>query len=63
MVEGKNVEKKMDPVFKHPIFDSAREKVKSAMGQAEKSHEYLWKLVVYLLQMWGQQGVFYRKTG
>ena len=38
---GKNDEKKMDPVFKHPIFDSAREKVKRAMEQLEKSQETL----------------------
>ena len=39
--QGKNVEKKVDPVFKHPIFDSAREKVKRAMEQLEKSQETL----------------------
>ena len=29
----------MDPIFEHPIFDSAREKVKCAMEQLEKSQE------------------------
>ena len=40
-VEGKNVEKKMDLAFNHPIFDSDREKVKRAMEQLEKSQETL----------------------
>ena len=31
----------MDLVFKHPAFDSAREKVKRAMEQLEKSQETL----------------------
>ena len=29
----------MDPIFKHPIFDSAREKVKRALGQLEKPRQ------------------------
>ena len=29
----------MDPVFKRPIFDSAREKVKCAIEQLEKPHQ------------------------
>ena len=29
----------MDPIFEHPIFDLAREKVKCAMEQLEKSQE------------------------
>ena len=30
------VERKMDPIFEHPVFDSAREKVKRAIRQLEK---------------------------
>ena len=41
MTEEKNIERKMGPVFKHPIFDSAREKVKRFIGQLEKSQEAL----------------------
>ena len=29
----------MDPIFKHPIFDSAREKLKHAIRQLEKPQE------------------------
>ena len=35
----KKVEKKMDPVFKHPIFDSAMEKVKRAIEQLKKPQQ------------------------
>ena len=31
----------MDPIFKHPIFDSAREKVKRVMRQLGKPQEAL----------------------
>ena len=30
------VERKIDPIFEHPVFDSAREKVKRAIRQLEK---------------------------
>ena len=29
----------MDPIFKHPIFDSAKEKVRHAMKQLKQSQE------------------------
>ena len=29
----------MDPIFEHPVFDSAREKVKRLIRQLEKPHE------------------------
>ena len=29
----------MDPIFENPIFDSAREKVKRAIGQLEKPQQ------------------------
>ena len=31
----------MDPIFEHPVFDSAREKMKRFIGQLEKSQEAL----------------------
>ena len=31
----------MDPIFEHPVFDSARGKVRRAMEQLEKSQEAL----------------------
>ena len=31
----------MDPIFEHPVFDSAREKVKLVIRQLEKSQEAL----------------------
>ena len=39
--QGKNAETNLDPIFEHPIFDSAREKVRRAMEQLEKSQEIL----------------------
>ena len=32
----------MDPIFKHPIFDSGGEKMKRAMAQLEKSWECIF---------------------
>ena len=37
----KKVETNMNPIFKHPIFDSARETVKRAMELLEKLQEAL----------------------
>ena len=37
--KGKKVE--MDPIFEHPVFDSAREKMKRFIRQLEKSQEAL----------------------
>ena len=31
----------MDPIFEHPVFDSAREKMKRFIRQLEKSQESL----------------------
>ena len=31
----------MDPIFEHPVFDSAREKIKRFIRQLEKSQEAL----------------------
>ena len=35
--KGKKVE--MDPIFEHPVFDSAREKMKRFIRQLDKSQE------------------------
>ena len=35
----KKVEREMDPIFEHPVFDSAREKVKYVIKQLEKPQE------------------------
>ena len=35
------LKKKMDPIFEHPVFDSAREKIKRFIRQLEKSQEAL----------------------
>ena len=35
------VNKKMDPIFEHPVSDSAREKIKRVIRQLEKSREDL----------------------
>ena len=35
------VKRKMDPIFEHPVFDSAREKVKRVTRQLEKPREAL----------------------
>ena len=40
-VQGKKVERKMDPIFEHPVFDSAREKMKRIFRQLGKSQETL----------------------
>ena len=40
MIQGKKkVERKVDPIFEHPVFDSAKEKVKCAMEQLKKPQE------------------------
>ena len=41
--KGKKVE--MDPIFEHPVFDSAREKMKRFIRQLEKSQEALENLL------------------
>ena len=39
------VKRKMDPIFQHPVFDSAREKMKRFIRQLEKSQEALENLL------------------
>ena len=56
----KNNEIKMDPIFEHPVFDSAREKVKHAMMQLEKPSEALENLLYTCFKC---QDIFHRKTG
>ena len=53
----------MDPIFEHPVVESAREKIKRFIKQLEKLQQNLGKLVVHLFQMWWQQCFFYYKTG
>ena len=38
-VQRKRVETNMDPIFEHPVFDSAREKMKRFIRQLKKSQE------------------------
>ena len=57
MTEEKNIEKKMSSVFKHPIFDSAREKVKRFIGQLEKSQKAL-ENSLYTCFKYGSNNVF-----
>ena len=45
--QGKRFEANMDRIFEHPVFDSAREKVKRVIRQLEKP----------------QEDIFYHKTG
>ena len=40
-VQRKKIETNMDPIFEHPVFDSAREKMKRFIRQLEKSQEAL----------------------
>ena len=35
----KNLKQNVDPIFEHPVFDSAREKVKCVIRQLEKPRE------------------------
>ena len=60
-VQGKKVKTIMDPIFEHPVFDSARERVK--WKTTGKTTGISWKIVVHLFQMWEQQCIFHRKTG
>ena len=41
MTQRKKVERKMDTIFEHPAFDSAREKMKRFIRQLGKSQEAL----------------------
>ena len=43
MVQGKKVKTIMDPIFEHPVFDSARERVKRVIRQLKKLQEALEK--------------------
>ena len=45
--QGKRFEANVDRIFEHPVFDSAREKVKRVIRQLEKP----------------QEDIFYHKTG
>ena len=47
----------MDPIFKHRVFDSAREKMKRVIRQLEKSQETL-ENVLYTRFKYGSNNVF-----
>ena len=54
----------MDPIFEHPIFDSAGEKMKRFISQLEKSQETFENLLYTVVhQMWEQQCFLYCKAG
>ena len=47
----------MDPIFEHPVFDLAREKVKHIMRQIEKSQEVL-ENTLYTCFKFGSNNIF-----
>ena len=47
----------MDPIFEHPVFDSAREKMKRFIKQTEKSQEAL-ENSLYTCFKYGSNNVF-----
>ena len=51
------VKRKMDPIFEHPVFDSAREKMKRFIKQLEKSQETFENLF-YTCFKCGRKNVF-----
>ena len=42
----------MDPIFEHPVFDSAREKMKRFIRQLEKLQEALENLLYTCFKCW-----------
>ena len=44
-VQRKRVETSMDPSFEHPVFDSAKEKMKRFLRQLEKPQKALENLL------------------
>ena len=56
-VQGKRVETNMDPIFQHPVFDSAREKVNRVIKQLEKPQEALEDLL-YTCFKFGSNKIF-----
>ena len=38
----KKLKEKMDPIFEHPVFDSAKEKFQRAVEQLKKTTGNLW---------------------
>ena len=47
----------MDPIFEHPVFDSAREKMKRFIKQTEKSQKVL-ENSLYTCFKYGSNNVF-----
>ena len=56
-VQGKRVETNMHPIFQHPVFDSAREKVNRVIKQLEKPQEALEDLL-YTCFKFGSNKIF-----
>ena len=53
----------MDPIFEHPVFDSAREKLKRVIRQFKKPQEALENSLFTCFKCGEPQGILYRKTG
>ena len=45
----------MDPIFEHPVFDSASEKVKRVIRQLEKPQETLEKSLYTCFKCWSNK--------
>ena len=45
----------MDPIFEHPAFDSAREKMKRVISQLEKPQEALENSLYTCFKCWGSK--------
>ena len=49
------VERKLGPIFEHPVFDSAREKVKHVIRQLEKPQEAHENSLYTCFKCWGNK--------
>ena len=57
MYKEKEFKKNMDPIFEHPVFDSARGKMKNFIRQLEKSRE-TFEISLYTCLKCGSNNVF-----
>ena len=57
------INKKMDPIFEHLVFDSARGKVKHIMRQLKKPQEPLENLLYTCFKCGGNKIFYIVKTG
>ena len=53
----------MDPIFEHPVFDSAMEKVKRVIRHFEKPQEKFENSLYTCFKVLEQQCIFHCKTG